>query len=170
MVTPRPAGTPLPAGLIVVDASFLIALAMRESPAARLIPIFRRSVVTTVNFGEVLYKLKVKANMAADTSEAIFTNLGVLVEPLQLAGARHFPRLKALDVSLRSPSSKASVSKPASKATPKPRALSLGDMACLGHALDRKLPVLTGDQHWLELDQAALGLAVFDFRDPALTI
>jgi PIN domain nuclease of toxin-antitoxin system len=150
----------------MVDASFLIALAMGESPAARLISIFRRSVVTTVNFGEVLYKLKVKANIAAGASEAIFTNLGVVVEPLQLPAARHFPMLKALDVSLRSANAK----RGASKAPSKPRALSLADMACLGHALDRKLPVLTGDQHWLEFDRAALGLEVFDFRDPTLTI
>jgi PIN domain nuclease of toxin-antitoxin system len=161
---------PLPAGLIVVDASFLIALAMRESPAARLTSICRRSVVTTVNFGEVLYKLRVKANMAAAAIEAIFTNLGVVIEPLQLAGARHFPTLKALDVSLRSASDRRGASKPTSKATAKPRALSLGDMACLGHALDRRLPVLTGNQHWLELDQTALGLNIFNFRDPALTI
>jgi PIN domain nuclease of toxin-antitoxin system len=74
--------------------------------------------------------------------------------------------LKALDVSLRATNAK----RGSSKAPSRPRALSLADMACLGHALDRELPVLTGGQHWLELDQDALGLEVFDFRDPALTI
>ncbi len=50
------------------------------------------------------------------------------------------------------------------------KSLSPGDMCCLSHALERDLPVLTGDQHWLTLGAHGLTLRIFDFRDPALAL
>ena len=38
------------------------------------------------------------------------------------------------------------------------------------HALERDLPVLTGDKHWLSLSVHGLEVSVFDFRDPSLTL
>lgn len=152
----------MPAGTIVADASFLIAVAQDDPLAARFATALRRSVATSVNFGEVLYKLHQKAAMAAATTEAVFTALGVSVEDVALAHARHFPRLKEIDAASRSAQRAAGVAPTAVKS------LSLADMTCLAYADEHDLPVLSGDRHWLSLGAQGLQLAVYDFRDPTL--
>ena len=52
----------LPTTSLVVDASFLIALADQEPEASRFIPVLARSIVTSINMGEVLYKLDERAS------------------------------------------------------------------------------------------------------------
>ena len=48
----------LPAGKILVDASLLIGIIDSDSDACLFVPILPRCVVTSVNFGEILYKLE----------------------------------------------------------------------------------------------------------------
>lgn len=50
------------------------------------------------------------------------------------------------------------------------KTLSFADLCCLAYALERDLPVLTGDKHWLSLSVHGLAVSVFDFRDPSLTL
>lgn len=153
----------LPAGRIVVDASFLLGLAEQDSPAARLIDVRVRAAITATNFGEVLYKLA-QAGLPAPQTEQIFLGLGIAVDDVSLADVRHFPDLKGIDA----------VSRSAQKAAKVPpdriKSLSLADMTCLGYALHRRLPVLTGDRHWLSLATHGLNVAVYDFRDTAVTL
>jgi ribonuclease VapC len=153
----------LPAGRVVVDASYLLALADQDADAARFMEIRSRAVITAVNFGEVLYKLAQAGRPAAET-EQIFLGLGITLDEVALTDVRHFPDLKGIDAASRSAQHAASTSAGSVKS------LSLADMTCLGYALHRSLPVLTGDRHWLSLAAHGLTVAVYDFRDPALTV
>lgn len=152
----------LPAGPVLADASFLVAIAESDPDAARFVSVLRRSSVTTVNFGEVLYKLAQKAGMAVQTTEQVFAGaLGVMIEPVELAVVRHFSALKQIDAASRS-------AQTASGAAPV-KSLSLADMTCLGYAIERGLPVLTGDKHWLTLAEHGLRVSVYDFRNLSLS-
>jgi PIN domain nuclease of toxin-antitoxin system len=153
----------LPGGRVVVDASYLLALADRNADAARFLAVRTRAVITTINFGEVLYKLAQVGRPAVQT-EQIFLGLGIKVDEVSLTDVRHFPTLKDIDAASRSAQHAAGLPTGAVKS------LSLADMTCLGYALQRSLPVLTGDGHWLSLADHGLRLAVFDFRDPELTL
>jgi hypothetical protein len=55
--------------------------------------VLSRAVVTTVNFGEVFYKLHQRAGMLPALVEAVFAGLGVCVEPLRIDHLWHFPGL-----------------------------------------------------------------------------
>jgi PIN domain nuclease of toxin-antitoxin system len=154
--------TALPDGPVVVDASFLVGIATQQRGAARFASLLSRSIVTSINFGETLYKLKQLSGTTAASTEAIFSNLGVSIEPVDLSVVRHFPHLKEVDDRHR----KSQESSPDKGS----KSLSLADIVCLGFSRARGLPVLTGDKHWLQLDSQLLGVSVFDFRDPALTV
>jgi len=155
--------TTLPGDRIVVDASFLISIAEREPPAVRFVSVLKRSSISAINFGEVIYKLAQKTGVGAAATEATFCGaLSVRVDAVTLVHVRHFERLKALDLVSRAAQTPAGV-------TPV-KSLSLADLACLAYASDSALPVLTGDKHWLTLNAHGLGLSIFDYRDPALTV
>lgn len=151
----------LPAGRIVVDASFLLALADQDSDAARFMDVRTRAWITAVNFGEVLYKLG-QAGRPAVQAEQIFVGLGITVDEVSLADVRPFPDLKTIDSASRAAQTAVGLS------PDKIKSLSLADMTCLGYALHRGLPVLTGDQHWLSLAAYGLTVSVYDFRDVSL--
>jgi PIN domain nuclease of toxin-antitoxin system len=147
----------LPTGTIVADASFLIGVAENDQRAVRFAPAFPRLVVTSVNFGEVLYKLHQKAGIAPTMTEAVMVSIGVVVEAVELAHVRHFADLKQIDAASRQAQEAAGVTAV--------RSLSSADMTCLGYAWERRLPVLTGDRHWRGLPALGLGVKVYDFRD-----
>ncbi|MGI8537366.1 MAG: PIN domain-containing protein [Mycobacteriales bacterium] len=148
----------LPAGSVLADASFLIAVADQEADAARFVPILQRCLITSVNFGEVLYKLAQKARMPAARTEQVFVHaLGVVVEGVQLSDVRTFPELKTVDAASRAAQLSAGVAAV--------KSLSLADLTCLGVAAARGLPVLTGDKHWTTLGAHGLPVQIFDFRD-----
>lgn len=148
---------------MVVDASFLIGLADHDRDAARFTDVRARASITATNFGEVLYKLA-QVGLPAARTEQIFLGLGITVDDVSLADVRHFPDLKRIDAASRSAQAAAKVP------TEQIKTLSLADLTCLGYALQRGLPVLTGDQHWLRLAAHGLTVAVHDYRDSALTL
>jgi PIN domain nuclease of toxin-antitoxin system len=71
--------------------------------------------------------------------------------------AMQLPELKRIDATSRA--TQEAISTPPAEI----KTLSLADMCCL--AVERGLPVLTGDKHWLTL---TLPIRVFDFRDEDL--
>lgn len=156
--------TALPAGLVVADASFLIAIAERDPDAARFTPALARCEVTAVNFGEVCYKLHQRAGMAEARTTLLFTQaLKVAVRPVELDHARRFPELKAIDAASRAAQSAAG--------TRPIKSLSLADLTCLAFAMCAgNAPVLTGDKHWTTLVAHGLPVTAYDFRDPNLTL
>ena len=120
-------------------------------------------MITAVNFGEVLYKLA-QAGRSAMQTEQIFLALGFAIDEASLPDVRLFPDLKRVDALSRAAQTKAKV------ASDQIKTLALADMTCLGYALHRGLPVLTGDRHWTTLGEFGLTVAVYDFRDTALTL
>ncbi|MCL2468522.1 MAG: PIN domain-containing protein [Micrococcales bacterium] len=150
----------LPSTRLVVDASFLIALADQDPDAARFVSVVSRTVATSVNMGEVLYKLDQRAAMTAASTEHLFTRvLGLQVDAVDLAVTRHYPELKRIDARSRD-----------TQTSTTPSSLSLADMTCLAFAQEAGLGVLTGDRHWTTLSAHGLSVPVFDFHDATLTI
>lgn len=145
----------LPDGPVVVDASFLIALMVRDVNAARFVTVVPRAQIVAVNFGEVLYKSLEKVNRAPSDVEAMLDGIGLTITDLDVRHARRFPELKRIDNTTRG--------------TDATKSLSLGDMACLAFAWEAGLPVLTGDKHWLALPPFGLRVEVYDYADPMLT-
>lgn len=152
----------LPAGDIVVDASLLIGIATRDADALRFMSVLSRSVATSVNFGEVIYKLNQKANKSPGETEQAFRNaLGVRVDAVDLAVVRHFADLKKIDAASRRAQQSDGVNPV--------KSLSLADMTCLAYGFESGLPVLTGDAHWSTLRVHGLNVDLYDFRDGRLT-
>jgi ribonuclease VapC len=116
--------------MIVVDSSALIALVRNEPGADRVAAALDRAVASAIILAESLSKL---AGFGYDSDLAR--------ADLMAAG---------LDVAAFGPADIAAVV--ALHGLSKQR-VSLADRFCLALALDRNLPVLTGDRHW-----AALGL------------
>ena len=155
--------TALPAGRILVDASLLVGIVEGYPEALPFIPVLSRSVITSVNFGETLYKLEQLSGLDPQDVERALFGLGLQVEPFGLAAARNFNKLKSIDAASR----KAQL---AAKVAPgKVKSLSLADMVCLSYGLDTKLSILTGDKHWCTLHKHGLTVAVFDYRNPSTT-
>lgn len=152
----------LPDGAVLADASYLLAIAQADPLAVRFVSALKRTVVTSVNLGEVMYKLAERARRSPHQVGAVFGAQGVKVAPLELRAAMRFPELKRIDAASRAEQE--------TSGTDRVKSLSLGDMCCLAHALAHDLPVLTGDQHWRTLGLHGLSLQIFDFRDPALTL
>ena len=109
-----------------MDASAILAL-VRGEPGAnvvrRRIP---RSVVSTVNVGEVGTKL-IDWGMSSAGLRRVVLSLGFEVQPFDASQA---------------------VAAAALRAATRSRGLSLGDRACLALALSTGLPVLTADRAW----------------------
>jgi PIN domain nuclease of toxin-antitoxin system len=152
----------LPDGVLLADASYLLAIAQAHPLAVRFVPALKRTAVTAVNLGEVMYKLAERARRSPQQVGAAFGAQGVRVAPFELAAAMHFAELKRVDAASRAAQE--------ARGEGRVKSLSLGDMCCLAHALEHDLPVLTGDQHWLTLGAHGLTLRIFDFRDPALAL
>jgi PIN domain nuclease of toxin-antitoxin system len=148
----------LPDQPILVDASFVLGVLFGERAAVRFTSVLSRSSIVDVNLGEVFYKVDQRMpTPPLDVARALAAQ-GVRVVELGISGVAHFPMLKKLDGRGRgSRRSKGSGSVA--------RSLSLADMACLSVAIERDLPVLTGDAHWLTL---ALPVRIEMYRDPAL--
>ena len=79
--------------------------------------------------------------------------------PVGISGAAHFPWLKTLDQNHRVHQWAKGV------ADQDIKSLSLADLACLSVAIDRRLPILTGERHWPAL---GVDVPIEDYRDPDL--
>ena len=154
MATPRK----IPAGLVVLDASFLIDVVRRSKDVERFVPVLKRAEVTSVNFGEVLYKLGRTSTVKQSVIENALVTTGLTVVDVGLPTVRRFLELKNIDAKSTTVQER-SGSGPA-------KTLSLGDLICLGYAMERERPVLTGDRHWTTLGRHGLTVPVFDYRDP----
>ena len=84
-----------------MDASLLVGIVDRNSDAQSFTGVLGRSLITSVNFGEVLYKLEELAGADPIRVERALTAFGVRAEAFELAEARHFPDLKRIDLRSR---------------------------------------------------------------------
>lgn len=153
----------LPPGKILVDASLLIGIIDSDPDACLFIPLLPRCVVTSVNFGETLYKLEQLLGADSRKVESAFAGFGLQIDSFGLSAARYFSGLKKIDERSRAAQLRAGVAKNAIKS------LSLADLACLSFGVDTNLPILTGDKHWCTLQEHGFTGAVFDFRSPSTT-
>lgn len=149
----------VPGGTVAVDATFLIDLLRSQPDALRFLPVLSRAVVTTVNLGEALYKLGQSSTSKPTTIENALTGPGLVIAEVALGVARRFLELKDIDKKSTAAQERAGLG-PAKN-------LSLGDLVCLGYALEHGLPVLTADRHWTTLSKHGLAVPVFDYRDLA---
>ncbi|HUZ41710.1 MAG TPA: PIN domain-containing protein [Acidimicrobiales bacterium] len=148
----------VPEGIVVVDATFLIDLIRSQPDAQKFVAVLGRSVATTVNFGEALYKLGQSSTAKPAAIERALTSTGLTIADVDLRVARRFLELKDIDKKSTAVQGRAGMG-PA-------KTLSLGDLACLGYALDHGFPALTADRHWTTLAKHGLTVPVFDYRDP----
>ena len=149
----------VPEGAVVVDASFLIDVIRSQSDAQKFVAVLGRSVVTSVNFGEALYKLGQSSTTKPAAIERALAGTGLTIADVDVRVARRFLGLKDID-------RKSAVAQERAGLGPA-KTLSLGDLVCLGYALEHDLPVLTADRHWTTLVKQGLTVPVFDYRDPS---
>lgn len=151
----------VPGGEVLVDASLLVAILDNEPAALPFVAVLSRAIATSVNFGETLYKVEQLSGVGPRLIETALLGLGLRVEPVGIAVARHFNDLKSIDTASRKAQRAARVS------AGKIKSLSLADIVCLAFAIEERLPVLTGDKHWCTLRPHGLAVEVFDYRDRA---
>ena len=123
----------------VLDSSAVLAFLRGETGADRVAPRLATSVVSAVNYTEIISRL-IDFGSAADAAVLSARELNMQVRPLDALGAADAGALRA---------------------TTKSRGLSLGDRACLALGQRLGLPVYTADRAWAELD---LGVEVVLIR------
>lgn len=118
---------------VVLDASALLAALHEEAGGDKVEPLIGRSVISTVNWSEVVQKSMARG-VWDDGVRDDLQALGLVIRPFAVEDAEIaaaiYPKTKS-------------------------RGLSLGDRACLAVGLRLKLPVLTTDRAW-----KGLGLVV----------
>ena len=117
---------------VVVDASAILALLNQEKGSEEISQWIGKAVISSVNLSEVVAKLAEGGVTEADIEE-ILSNLNLEVVP--------FSQEQALRAGILRPSTKS-------------LGLSLGDRACLALGLYLKLPILTADKLWSNLNLA----------------
>ena len=153
----------LPTGKILVDASLLIGIIDSDPHACRFMSILPRCIVTSINFGETLYKLDQLLGADPQIVERAFVGFGLQIDSFDLSAARNFSVLKRIDGLSRIAQLNSGVS------TSKVKSLSLADLACLSYGLESNLPILTGDKHWVTLVGHGYPRKIFDYRDSSIT-
>lgn len=124
---------------VILDASAMLALIFNERGAESVIPYARGSQLLAINFSEVVARvLDIDGNSVR--AEAAADRLEIEIIPFNRALARATALLKSRTASIGA---------------------SLADRSCLAFAMTTKLPVLTADKRWSELD---LGLDIRQIR------
>ena len=124
---------------VVLDASALIAVAKRELGADAVLSVIHEAAVSTVNLAETISRLSDEGQGQPEIAQKLaMYELDVVP----------FNEEQAWDAGLLRPLTR-------------PFGLSLGDRACLALARSLRLPVLTGDRAWAELN---IGVDVRLFR------
>lgn len=176
----------LPAGPVVADASFVLAVLENHSGAAALATagVLARCRLLSVTWAEVLTVLartgrltdlanppipgyeptgpgaSSDAGLDVERLGAGLGALGVRVVDFPATAARHTPYLLAVDAARR---------RQARAAGEPVSSLSLGDRCVLGYALEERLPAVTGDTHWATLAPHGLDVTVHDYHNWAST-
>jgi len=122
-----------------MDASALLAFLFAEPGSDRVRKVIHDACMSTVNLSEVLGRFSRDGHDPQRVMERLMTS-GLQFVPF---GSQEAAEAAALVPATR------------------PFGLSLGDRACLALAKLRRLPVLTADRVWLDLD---LGLQVDSLR------
>lgn len=115
----------------VLDASAVLALLNQEPGGEAVLPLLPSSIISTINYSEVLAKL-IEKGMAEDTAETMLAMTGidqmVNFDPQQAREAAHLRPLT------------------------RQAGLSLGDRACLALGRTRNLIVVTAERSWQTLN------------------
>lgn len=119
-----------PAPGYVLDASALLALLQREPGADALEPLLDRSVISSVNWSEVVQR-GLSRGVQDEGLRGDLEALGVRILPFGAAEAEATARLWSAT---------------------REAGLSLGDRACLSLAQALGLPALTADRGWVAVD------------------
>jgi ribonuclease VapC len=114
----------------VLDASAIIAVIKQEPGAERVAPLIRGAPTSTLNLAEAATWLTLRGATAEVT--------GRILAALELA-PEYFDAVRALAAGLL-------------VAHTRHRGLSLADRACLALAIELRLPVMTADRAWADLD------------------
>ena len=146
-----------------MDASLLIGILDNDKNACLFVPILSRCIMTSINFGEVLYKSEELLKVDPRKVESAFIGFGLQIDSFGLSSARNFNGLKKIDLASRKAQSATGVK------VDKIKSLSLADIACLSYGLDMGLPILTGDKHWCTLNRYGFSGDVFDFANSSTT-
>jgi ribonuclease VapC len=117
---------------MVLDASALLALLLKEAGHEKVAAHLTSSLISAVNFSEVLSRL-VRVGAMPDESHQRIVDLGLTVVPFDEPQA-------VIAASIRE----------AARAT----GLGLADCCCLALGLNEQLPVLTADRIWQSLGLA----------------
>ncbi len=115
---------------IVFDSSVVIAILKQERGFESAEELLSKALISTVNLAEVATYLA-RNSVPRETIQEVLTSFPIQVVP--------FEESLAIETGYLYPSSKN-------------LGLSLGDRACLALAISRKLPVLTADLVWSQLD------------------
>ena len=118
--------------MIVFDASALLALALREPGHEKVADVLSGSLISSVNFSEVLARL-VRTGVSPREAGPRFTALGVTIVPFN---GEHATIVAELREHARA------------------AGLGLADCCCLALALQQKSSVLTADRIWKSLGLA----------------
>lgn len=114
----------------VIDTSVVLALLFDEPGSTEASKMIGGSLMSSVNLSEMLTKC-IENAVDAEFAEIQVRRLGIEFVPFTTEDAMIAARLRPLT---------------------RHRGLSMGDRACLALALRYKLPVLTADRPWAELD------------------
>ncbi|MDJ0755749.1 MAG: type II toxin-antitoxin system VapC family toxin [Ardenticatenaceae bacterium] len=126
--------------MIVLDASAFLAFLFRESGYKKVSSHISESCLSTVNFSEVLGRFTRDGHATKVVAPKIMAS-AVRIIPFSIQEAMIAAELLPIT---------------------KPLGFSLGDRACLALAINRKLPILTADQVWLNL---SVGVDIISIRE-----
>lgn len=148
----------LPAGPILADASFILAVLERHPGASALAAsgVLSRTRLLSVTYLEILGVLARAGTLDAAVVEEGLRTLGVTFTDLSSTAGRLLPAVLAADAAARAASRQRGE---------KPAGLSLGDRCVLTHASLTGLPVLTGDRYWMLLEVHGLEVDVHTYQD-----
>ncbi len=139
----------------VLDASAVLAWLNNEPGAEIVDPSLEDGLITSVNWGEVLYLVSAATRSDPTPTGNDLKRYGLNVVPVNESMAERFVALEAADQ--RGQQVQAAAGVPARKR----KRLSVADMCCLSLGLEIGLPVITGDAYWQTL---GLGLVITNCR------
>jgi len=114
---------------LVFDASTILAVVFGEKGAGAVIDVARDGVVSSVNVTEILSKAIDNGFPPEEVLDQIL-RLGIEIVSFEVAHAKIAADLRPIT---------------------RGKSISLADHACIALAIDRGLPIFTGDRAWTEL-------------------